>query len=216
MFSGDRNLDLREVAKPFHEKLKKIKVAIFDVDGILTNGKVYWSGEEVGFNRFFHVRDGYGLKVLRNAGLHVGIITGGDSVGVSKRMRGLGLADDMIHMGDEDKRSAFEKVLKSTGASDEEVLYMGDEFFDLPILKRVGFSATVPNASMEIREAVDYVTHFSAGEGCAREVIDMLRFAQGIVPKVEHYRWRARENAFINPQLLKSLKSCIWGLQAYC
>tara|TARA_B100000212_G_scaffold341655_1_gene325489 strand:+ start:786 stop:1346 length:561 start_codon:yes stop_codon:yes gene_type:complete len=186
MFSGDRNFDLREVARPFHDKLKKIKVAIFDVDGILTNGKVYWSGDEVGFNRFFNVRDGYGLKVLKNAGLHVGIITGGDSVGVSKRMRGLGLSDDMIHMGNEDKRDAFEKILNTTGVNEDEVLYMGDEFFDLPILKRAGFSATVPNASMEVREAVDYVTHFSAGEGCAREVIDMLRFAQGIVPQVEH------------------------------
>lgn len=184
MFNCDRNLDLREISKPFHEKLKKIKVALFDVDGICTNGKVYWSGEEVGFNRFFHVRDGYGMKILKEAGLHVGIITGGDSVGVEKRFQGLGL--DIVHMGNEDKRQAFEHVLKSTGCSESEVLYMGDEFFDLPLLMRSGFSATVPNASMEIREAVDYVTHFGAGEGCVREVIDMLRFAQGIVPKIEH------------------------------
>lgn len=186
MFSCDRDFDLRQAAKPFHDKLKKIKVAIFDVDGILTNAKVYWSGEEVGFNRFFNVRDGYGLKVLKNAGIHVAIITGGDSVGVSKRMRGLGLADELIHMGNEDKRDAFEKVLKTTGCSEEEALYMGDEFFDLPILKRAGFSATVPNASMEVREAVDYVTHFGAGDGCAREVMDMLRYAQDIVPEIEH------------------------------
>ncbi|MEX0798939.1 MAG: HAD hydrolase family protein [Bacteriovoracaceae bacterium] len=184
MFYCDRDLDLREISKPFHSKLKKIKVALFDVDGILTNGKVYWSGEEVGFNRFFHVRDGYGMKILKAAGLHVGIITGGDSVGVSKRMQGLGL--DIVHMGNEDKREAFDHVCSATGCSDEEVLYMGDEFFDLPLLKRAGFSATVPNASMEIREGVDYVTHFGAGEGCAREVMDMLRYAQGIVPDIEH------------------------------
>ncbi len=65
MFTYDRNLDLREEARPFHEKLKKIKVALFDVDGICTNGKVYYSGQEVGFNRFFHVRDGYGMKILK-------------------------------------------------------------------------------------------------------------------------------------------------------
>lgn len=184
MFSYDRNLDLREMAKPFQSKLEKIKVALFDVDGICTNGKVYWSGEEVGFNRFFHVRDGYGMKILKQAGLHVGIITGGDSVGVERRFQGLGL--DIIHMGNEDKREAFRKVLDQTGCSPEETLYMGDEFFDLPLLKVSGFSATVPNASMEIREAVDYVTHFGAGEGCVREVIDMLRYAQGIVPQIEY------------------------------
>lgn len=184
MFNCERNLDLREISKPFHSKLKKIKVALFDVDGILTNGKVYWSGEEVGFNRFFHVRDGYGMKILKAAGLHVGIITGGDSVGVEKRFKGLGL--NIVHMGNEDKREAFNHVIASTGCAEEEILYMGDEFFDLPLLNRSGFSATVPNASMEIREAVDYVTHFGAGEGCVREVIDMLRFAQGITPSIEH------------------------------
>lgn len=184
MFSYDRNLDLREAARPFHDKLKKIKVALFDVDGICTNGKVYWSGQEVGFNRFFHVRDGYGMKILKRAGLHVGIITGGDSIGVKNRFQGLGL--EIIHMGNEDKRKAFDEVLEETGCSEEEVLYMGDEFFDLPLLKRSGFSATVPNASMEIRESVDYVTHFGAGEGCVREVIDMLRYAQDIVPDIEH------------------------------
>ncbi len=103
---------------------------------------------------------------------------------MEKRFQGLGL--EIIHMGNEDKRKAFDEVLKETGCAEEEVLYMGDEFFDLPLLKRSGFSATVPNASMEIREVCDYVTHFGAGEGCVREVIDMLRYAQDIVPDIEH------------------------------
>lgn len=176
-------LDLREVCKQFESKLKKIKVALFDVDGILTDGRIFWGSNEVGFNRFFQTRDGYGFKVLMRANLKVGIITGGDSIGVAKRFEGLGV--DYIYKGNEDKRAAFDEILERANVTEEEVLYMGDEFFDLPLLKRAGFAATVPEASIEIRESVDYVTHFSGGRGCAREVIDLLRHAQGIVPEIE-------------------------------
>lgn len=174
----NRELDLRVIAKPFEEKLKNIKLCLFDCDGILTDGKVYWSGQEVGFNRQFHVSDGYGLKLMMKAGIKVGIITGGDSLGVKTRFEGLGV--DYLYMGNEDKTHAFEEVLKKAGVTEKETLYMGDEFFDLPILRRVGFSATVPHASIEIREEVDYVTYRECGEGCAREVIDMLRHAQNL------------------------------------
>lgn len=177
------NTKLKEISKPYHTKLAKIKLALFDVDGILTDGKLYWAGEEVGFNRFFHARDGYGLKMLKEAGVTVGIITGGDSLGVEKRFKGLGI--EHIHMGNEDKRASFEEVVKKVGVDKSEVLYMGDEFFDLPILTQVGFSATVPEASIEIQEQVDYVTHVAAGMGAAREVIDMLRFSRNFVPKIE-------------------------------
>lgn len=178
------NLNLREMAKIHHEKLSKIKVCLFDVDGILTNGKIFWASEEVGFNRQFHTHDGYGLKMLMRAGLKVGIITGGDSIGVRKRFEGLGV--NFLYMGDEDKRSSYEKILKEANVTDEECLYMGDEFFDLPILKRVGFSATVPNASVEVRESVDFVTNRSSGNACVREVIDILRHVQDIVPQIEY------------------------------
>lgn len=177
-------INLREISTQFQEKLVKIKMALFDVDGVLTDGKLHWAGEEVGYNRQFHAQDGYGLKVLKKAGIKVGIITGGNSLGVKKRFTDLGL--DFIYMGDEDKRHAWEDVIQKTGLSEEEVLYMGDEFFDLPLLKRAGFSATVPQASIEIREAVDYVSHRPSGEGCVREVIDLVRHAQGIVPEVDH------------------------------
>lgn len=181
---GNINQTLRERSKPFHTKLAKIKLALFDVDGVLTDGRLYWAGEEVGFNRFFHARDGYGLKILQEAGIRVGIITGGDSVGVEKRFKGLGI--EFLYMGNEDKRSSFEKILAIVGCDKSEVLYMGDEFFDLPILKQVGFSATVPEASIEIQERVDYVTDVAAGMGAAREVIDMLRFARNFEPKIEY------------------------------
>lgn len=176
-------LDLREISKQFEEKLKKIKIALFDVDGIMTDSRVFWAGEEVGYNRFFNTQDGYGLKVLKKAGLKVGIITGGSSVGVKNRFSDLGV--DFLYMGNEDKRSAWTDILEKTGVSEEEILYMGDEFFDLPLLKRAGFSATAPHASIEIQEAVDYISHRAGGDGCVREVIDLVRHAQGIVPDVE-------------------------------
>lgn len=179
-----RGLNLREIAVQYEEKLKKIKVALFDVDGILTNSQVFWSGEECGYNRSFHTQDGYGLKTLMRAGLKVGIITGGSSLGVKNRFSDLGL--DYIKMGNEDKRQGFEEVLKDSGVKEDEVLYMGDEFFDLPILKRVGFAATAPHASCEIRDEVDYITHREGGHGCVREVIDLVRYAQGIVPEIEY------------------------------
>jgi 3-deoxy-D-manno-octulosonate 8-phosphate phosphatase (KDO 8-P phosphatase) len=177
-------IDLRERAKIHEKKLKNIRIALFDVDGICTNGKIFWAGEEVGFNRQFHTHDGYGMKVLMRAGLKVGIITGGSSIGVKKRFEALGV--NYLYMGNEDKRAALDEILKKENLKDENVLYMGDEFFDLPLLKRAGFSASVPSASHEICEAVDYVTERLSGEGCVREVIDMLRYVQDIVPEIEY------------------------------
>lgn len=181
----NRELDLRIVAQKHKEKLSKIKVALFDVDGILTNGQIFFQGQEVGFNRFFHAQDGYGLKLLMKAGIKVGIITGGDSLGVKERFALLNL--DYIYSGNEDKRVAYTKVKEAAKVEDFEILYMGDEFFDLPLLRRAGFSATVPNSSIEIREEVDYVTYREGGTGAAREVIDMLRHAKGIVPEVDSF-----------------------------
>ena len=119
------------------------------------------------------------------AGLKVGVITGGNSVSVEKRTSQLGL--DFVYAGNEDKREAFKDVLKRYNVEADEVLYMGDELFDLPLLKKAGFSATVPNTSDEVKELVDYVTTRESGRGCAREVIDLVRYAQGIVPIHEEF-----------------------------
>jgi 3-deoxy-D-manno-octulosonate 8-phosphate phosphatase (KDO 8-P phosphatase) len=179
------NRNLREEAQKHLSKLKKIKAAFFDVDGILTDGHLYYDGAEMGFNRSFHTHDGYGLKVLMKAGLHVGIITGGDSLGVKMRFEQLGIPH--LYMGNEDKRVAYTEIKQKLALKDEEILYMGDEFFDLPLLKKAGFSATVPNASLEVQESVDYITQRESGKACAREVIDMLRYAQNITPEVDEF-----------------------------
>lgn len=173
-------MSLRSTSKTFEDKLKKIKIVVFDLDGILTDARVWWSSEEVGFNRSFNIYDGYGMKVLMKAGIKVGVITGGNSVSVQKRVEQLGL--NFCYAGNEDKREAFKDLLKVYKVEASEVLYMGDELFDIPLLKKAGFSATVPNTSDEVKEIVDYVTVRRSGEGCAREVIDLLRYAQGITP----------------------------------
>ena len=174
--------DLKAIASHFQDKLKKIKVCAFDADGILTNGLIHYDGAEVGFNRSFHVRDGYGMKILMDAGLKVGVITGGNSLSIDKRFNE-NLKVDFVFKGNEDKLAAWNSVLEM-GYRDYEVLYMGDEFFDIPLLQKSGFAATISEASIEVREEVDYVSEIPSGMGCVREVIDILRYAQGIVPKI--------------------------------
>lgn len=178
-------MNLKVTAKKFEEKLKKIKVVALDLDGILTDSHVWWASEEVGFNRTFCIYDGYGMKVLMKAGLKVGVITGGNSVSVTKRVEQLGL--DFCYAGNEDKRAGFLNLLEKYNVTAEEVLYMGDELFDIPILKKAGFSATVPNTTDEVKEMVDYVTIRESGKGCAREVMDLVRYAQNIHPHHEEF-----------------------------
>jgi len=176
--------DLREEAKKHSAKLKNIKCALFDIDGVLTNGQV-WYAENEGFNRYSNTHDGYALKLLMRNGIKVGVISGGDSLGVQKRfVENLKL--DYGHFGNEDKIEAFKAVMND-GFKPEEILYMGDEFFDLPLLLKAGFSATTHRASYEIKERVDYIAETDPGMGCVREVIDMLRYAQDIYPEVHDF-----------------------------
>lgn len=176
---------LKEYAEKFRDKLIKIKVCAFDIDGVLTNGGITWKGEDIGFNRTTHALDGHGFKLLMQAGIKVGVVSGGDSQGVRKRFID-NLKLDFVFLGNEDKREAYKKILEM-GYRDEEILFMGDDFIDLPLLKRAGFSVTVPNASLEVQEVVDYITHREAGDACAREVMDMLRYAQNIVISVPEF-----------------------------
>ncbi len=169
--------NFEDTAKKFSSKLKNIKVLAFDVDGILTNGLIWYEGKNIGWNRCFNVRDGHMMREMMKLGYKVGVITGGNSQSIYRRFgkEPGGLNVDFIFAGSEDKKQYYEKI-KQWGFADQEILYMGDEYFDLPILKSCGLSATVPQASREIRKAVDYVTKTPAGQGAAREVMDMLYY----------------------------------------
>ena len=173
--------DLKEIAVKLKERIEKIKVMAFDIDGVLTTGHI-WYAENEGFNRYSHTSDGYALKMMMRAGFKVGVISGGDSLGVKKRFKD-NLKLDFCYFGNEDKREAFNEVL-AMGYTDEEVLYMGDEFFDVPLLKKSGLGITVPHASREVKSFADYVTQKEGGYGAVREIIDIVRYAKGIYPEV--------------------------------
>ncbi|MEE3077970.1 MAG: HAD hydrolase family protein [Bdellovibrionota bacterium] len=173
--------DLKEIATKLKDKIDKIKVMAFDIDGVLTTGHI-WYSENEGFNRFSHTSDGYGLKMMMRAGYKVGVISGGDSLGVKKRFRD-NLKLDFCYFGNEDKREAYKEVL-AMGYKDEEILYMGDEFFDAPLLKKAGLGITVPHASQEVKKFADYITNKEGGQGAVREIIDIVRYAKDIYPEV--------------------------------
>lgn len=176
---------LFENAKKHFEKLSKIKVAAFDIDGVLTNGHIWWDGDEIGFNRLTHASDGYGLKLLMESGIKTGVISGGDSIGVKKRfVENLKL--DFCYLGNEDKRQAYNKILEQ-GYKPEEILFMGDELFDIPLLMKSGFSATVLDAPFEVQAICDFTTKRQGGLGAAREVIDLLRYAKNYSPEIKDF-----------------------------
>lgn len=160
-------------------RLKKIRILLLDVDGVMTDGRFFWL-ENHGWTRFFHVKDGYGLKLLMKAGIQVAIISGGDSKDVRTRAEFLKLTH--VFLGDEDKLKAYEKIVAATGFKSEEMAFIGDELFDIPLLQTVGFSATVPNAPDEVKARVHYITETAGGWGAVREITDIIRRAQKLPP----------------------------------
>ncbi len=160
-------------------RLKKIKLLILDVDGVLTDGNVFWI-EGQGWTRNFNVKDGYGMKILMKAGIDVAIISGGDSHDVRKRMEFLKIKH--VFLGDEDKLKALDKILAATGLPADQVAFVGDELFDIPVMERVGFSATVPHAVEAVKRHAHYVTESPGGFGAVREVTDAIRFSQKLGP----------------------------------
>ena len=145
----DKNKAIKEFALLNKEKLSKVKVCLFDIDGVLTDANIVWGGEEFGYLRSTNIRDGWMMKFFQRKGYKVGVISGAKEPNLTKRFVDT-LKLDYVFLGNEDKREAYKKIL-ADGFSDEQIFFMGDEFIDLPIMKRVGFSATVPNASFEIQ-----------------------------------------------------------------
>ena len=158
--------------KEMIERMKKIKLLLLDVDGVLTDGSIFWL-EGHGFTRMFNIKDGYGLKILMAAGVEVGIISGGKSRDVEVRAEFLKLQH--VYLGDENKMIALNKIMEVTKFKPEEIAFMGDELFDIPVLETVGFSATVPHAVDEVKAVVHYVTEQRGGWGAVREVADAIR-----------------------------------------
>ncbi len=158
------------------QKMEKIKLLLMDVDGVLTDGRIIYDnqGNEL---KAFDVKDGHGLKMLQRAGIQLGIITGRSSQVVEKRATELEI--EILYQGAKVKLEPYLEIQATTGLSDEQIAYIGDDIVDLPLLRRVGFSATVADAVEDVKPLVDYVTTRPGGRGAVREVCDMLLRASG-------------------------------------
>jgi len=159
-----------------HEKAKKIRLIIFDVDGVLTDGSLYLcdSGHEY---KAFHSKDGFGMKALMKSGVQIGIITARTSKLVAHRMQSLGITH--VFQGQLEKLPAFIQLAKDLNLNHDEIAYVGDDLVDLPILCRVGLSVCVQDAHASIIPHTHWQTQLPGGRGAAREVCDLIMQAQG-------------------------------------
>jgi 3-deoxy-D-manno-octulosonate 8-phosphate phosphatase (KDO 8-P phosphatase) len=166
-------------------KAQGIKVAFFDVDGVLTDGGLLFSESGETLKRF-NTLDGHGLKLLQKAGITPAVITGRDSKPLRKRLDALGITH--AHFGTEDKRPAAEQVLQSLGLDWNQAAAMGDDWPDLPMLRRAAFACAPVNAHAEVLAAAHHVTRVPGGSGAVREFCDLLLVASGsYVDLLEEY-----------------------------
>ena len=157
-------------------KAARVRLMAFDVDGVMTDGTIYFSsqGEEM---KAFNTLDGHGLKMLANAGIVLAIISGRGSRALELRAKNLGI--DLLLQGIDDKHAAMRDLLKQQQLDFADAGYMGDDVLDLPVLRACGYSASVPGGHALVQRHVDYVTRAGAGQGAVREVCEMLLSAQG-------------------------------------
>ena len=158
------------------QRAARIKLVVFDVDGVLTDGRLYYGagGEEL---KVFHVHDGQGMKRLQQAGVQLAIISGRDSAAVTRRMQDLGV--EHLFQGDERKLPIFERLLQKLGLTTEQAACVGDDLPDLPLLQKAGLAVAVANALPPLKQAAHHVTSVRGGRGAAREVCDLILDAQG-------------------------------------
>ena len=155
---------------------KQIKLIIFDVDGVLTNGGLYFSDEGMEFKRF-HSLDGHGIKMILDNNIEPAVITARESGNVKYRMKNLGIKH--YYQGQQDKTKAYIELLEKLKLSPNEVAYMGDDIIDLPVMNQVGLPIAPANAHEIVKSISTIVTEKSGGNGAVREVCDFLLQAQG-------------------------------------
>lgn len=158
------------------ERVQKVRFVLMDVDGVLTDGRLFMgsAGEEI---RAFHVRDGLGIRMGQRAGLLFGIITGRQSRTVTDRAEELYITE--VHQGVLDKSERLDEILGRIKLEPEQVCFIGDDLVDLPVLRRVGFAAAPADAVPEVLETVHYVSSRAGGDGAVRDVVDFLLRSQG-------------------------------------
>jgi 3-deoxy-D-manno-octulosonate 8-phosphate phosphatase (KDO 8-P phosphatase) len=159
------------------DRAASIKMLVLDVDGVLTDGNLYFdsNGKEM---KAFSTRDGLGLRCLQQCGIELALITGRQSEIVGHRAAQLGIAH--VYQGRNDKLDAFIHLLEKTGIDERQVCYAGDDWIDLPVLERAGLAVTVPDADKIVKDSVHWVTSQPGGKGAVREICNLILAAQGL------------------------------------
>jgi len=157
------------------ERAANIRMLILDVDGVLTDGKLYFdhNGNE---SKAFNTRDGMGMKALQRVGIEVAVITGRKSEAVALRMAQLGIKH--VYQGREDKLNAFLELLKITGLDAQQICFAGDDWIDLPVLMRVGLAVSVADAEERVKQQSHWITPSNGGDGAVREICNLILAAQ--------------------------------------
>ena len=161
---------------PINAKASKIKLLLFDVDGVLTDGKIllHADGSE---SKQFDIKDGTGIIWAQRAGLTVGLLSARTSAATGQRAAQLGIT--LVHQGVASKLESYEQIVDSLLLEDEQVAYMGDDVLDLPVLGRVGLATAPADAVEDVRSRVDWVSTAGGGQGAARDLIEVILRAQG-------------------------------------
>lgn len=163
------------------EKAKKIKLILMDVDGVLTNGIVYYF-EDGNIARGFNVQDGMAIDLAHLANIQTGVISAKNSLSIKKRLQELNIK--YIYLGYENKIDALEKIIIESNINHQEIAYIGDDIIDIPVFKKVGLSIAVANATKLTKLAADYITYSKGGNGAIRESIEIILKSQNIFEKL--------------------------------
>lgn len=170
----------------YKEKLHKISTFIFDYDGVLSDGRIMItdSGEQL---RSANAKDGYALQYAKKKNYRIGVISGGYSPAMQKRLEILNI--DFVHLKVKDKKICFENILKEHKLDKEEILFMGDDIPDCPIMMEAGVATCPVDAAQEIKEVSHYISEKKGGEGCVRDVIEQVMKVQGTWMCEDCYHW---------------------------
>ena len=169
--SGPEPSDLLEANSEIIERAKRVTLLMLDVDGVLTDGKIYYGnyGDEL---QSFDAQDGMGMELWRQAGFSSVILSGRRSPMTIRRAKEMRVTK--VFQGIKDKEKIYSEILKELGKSDEEICFIGDDLIDIPLLSKVGLAVGVPNAIAEVKQRAHYITEHWGGRGAVREVVDLV------------------------------------------
>jgi len=174
------------VQASIEKRAERIRLVLFDVDGVLTDGRVVLHGDGKE-SKQFHIRDGIVMVWAQRVGLQVGLLSARSSATTTERAAQLGIT--LVHQGVASKIDTYDEILRRIGLGDEEVAYMGDDIVDIAVLSRVGLAAAPADAVAEVRERVHWVAPSAGGAGAARELLELVLRTQG--------RWDAIVQSFL-------------------